>query len=106
PGQEVTLRWSGKNLSSLVIEDDEGNVIHTATPLQLTSGSLPLGSLPMGDYTYKIRAVGQAPSNQIERDFNLHVYDAYSLDSFTADIHSIELTSPRTPVTLTWETTN
>src|SRR5690606_17801925 len=37
PGQSVTLRWSAKHLTSLVIEDEAGNVLHTAPQTQLES---------------------------------------------------------------------
>lgn len=106
PGQPTTLRWSGKHLTELVIEDDQGNVIHTATPGQLSSGNLLIGPLTMGDHSYKFRAVGLLPRDEVERDLDILVYDAFSLDSFSADSEFIELTSPRTPVTLSWATTN
>src|SRR5690606_12376501 len=59
PGESVTIRWEGANLSSLVIEDGSGNVVLTVPSSQFESGSLPLGPLAMGDYFYKFKAVGQ-----------------------------------------------
>src|SRR5690606_23779543 len=89
PGQPVTLHWEGENLTSLVIEDDAGNVIHTVPQGQFDSGSFPLGSLPMGDYFYRVRGVGAVAWDQLEEEIELLVYDAFSLDSFTASTEFI-----------------
>lgn len=106
PGQPVTLHWEGENLTSLVIEDDAGNVVYTVPQGQLDSGSFPLGSLPMGDHFYKVRGVGAVAWDQLEEEIELLVYDAFSLDSFTASTELIEPTTPPTPVTLSWSAQN
>ena len=102
--ESVTLRWSAKHLTSLVIEDEAGNVLHTAAQTQLDSGSFSLGALPMGDHLFRVKGVGQIPRDQHEVEIELAVYDPYSLDSFTASTNFVN--EPPASVTLSWSATN
>src|SRR5690606_6954842 len=65
PGEPVDLHWSGVALTSLVIEDEQRTVIHTASPTELESGSIALGAVPQGTYRYTLRGVGQLPRDQV-----------------------------------------
>lgn len=103
PGQPVVLHWEGSSLTALEIEDATGTVIHTANSAELASGSILLGPLPQGDHRYTFRAVGAVPRDQITEAFDIHVYDAFSLDSFTASSHRIKLGES---VDLSWAATN
>lgn len=103
PGQDVTLHWEGSTLTSLVIEDGSGAVIHTADPSELDSGFIELGTLAQGDYVFTVRAVGAVPRDQIVETIQLHVYDAFSIEAFTASADRIKLGES---VQLSWAATN
>src|SRR5690606_2325444 len=83
PGDTISLHWGGKALTSLVIEDDAGNVIHTASPSELSNGSIALGALPQGAHRYTLRGVGQIARDQVVRDFDVVVDAPFSIDQFT-----------------------
>ena len=65
-GETVVLHWFGKHLTSLVVEDDAGNVVHAAPQSQLESGSFSLGALPPGDHVVRLKGVGQIPRDEHE----------------------------------------
>lgn len=104
PGEPVTLHWSGLGLTSLEVEDEAGNLLHTASPAELASGSLPLGSFPMGTYDFTVRAVGLVDFDQITETIAVPVYDPFSIDSFEASASLVR--TDALPITLSWTTTN
>lgn len=104
PGQNVTISWTGENLTSLTIEDASGAVVHRATKAELGQGSLTLRSLPQGDYHYTVRGVGAIARDQVVRQIDLFVYAPFSLDSFGVSTTKRKVTDP--PVVLSWTTTN
>jgi|GEM_PF-1641213 len=103
PGDTISLHWNGKALTSLVIEDGAGNVIHTATPSELGGGSIVLGALPLGAHRYTLRGMGQIARDQVVRDFDVVVDAPFSIDQFTVSDDLIQLGES---VTLSWAATN
>lgn len=106
PNEPFTIHWVGENLSWLVVEDGSGQVVHTAGPGGLASGSFHVAGLPMGDHTYTIRAVGKVSWDQLAEEVEVHVYEPYSIDSFTASDTLLDPADPPLPVTLSWTATN
>lgn len=103
PGSGVDLHWETRSLTSLVIEDSSGAVIHTATPEELAAGTLSLGALAQGTHSYTLRGVGMLPHDQITESLEVPVFDPFSLDDFTVSSELIEIGQS---VDLSWAATN
>lgn len=98
PGDLVTLHWAGTNLTSLVLEDAQGNQEQVAP-----QGSTSLGVLAEGTYHFTFRGEGQIARDVVERTYAVSVHDDFALESFTADSNRIKLGEE---VTLSWTTTS